>query len=609
MKILLTYASIDGRHREENKWDYDSVNAHYPLGLAYLSSYLEGLDLGYEVRTEYLNKTAIPECLKIVEKEIEEFKPDVVGISLITHSRIGAFRMIEFMQEKYPHIHVVIGGMHVSVTYKQLAERYPGVVCVIGEGEITLGELAARWSKGESIADVNGIAYNDGENTIITPPRELIDNLDMLPFPKHSEFLNPGQQIATMLTSRGCPYKCNFCVLDSVSRRKVRCRSAKNIEDEIEFIKNNHPTIDTIWFHDDAFMIIKERTIEFCEEIIRRGVKVKLICSARFRPISRKVVMLMKEAGFIHVLFGLESGAPTVLKQMKKGLTQKSVRHGLKLFSETKIKATAFLIVGLPGEDDQTIDQTIDFVQELQDMYYMYYDDIGVAQAYPGTELYTLMKEAKTPIEGYGPIDDGYWLTDGKAPLYTTDHTEEQLFEWKDKIQNAISFNRMMNSPENFLKQRKLMPGILDYSWRWGFSHMVQSMMDIIGRNQSMIVNFIKAAFLGEPPSAELNTVRYEIEKQMITSFLKTMTDPERKEFIGKYKKQKEEDEAQLANWRALQEAEHSGYEVRQAAAVVTTAGDLVEPLAGDTEGYTQYSGTEHVSSKKPSDNRLKIVQ
>ena len=208
-----------------------------------------------------------------------------------------------------------------------------------------------------------GIAYNDGENTIITPPRELIQDLDTLPFPDHAQFLKENQEVATMLTSRGCPFKCNFCVLDSVSRRKVRCRSAKNIVDEIEFIKNNHPTIDTIWFHDDAFMIIKERTIEFCKEIIRRDVKIKLICSARFRPISREVVELMAKAGFIHVLFGLESGSPTVLKQMKKGLTQKSIRHGLKLFSDaaggSKMKITAFLIVGLPGENAQTIDETI----------------------------------------------------------------------------------------------------------------------------------------------------------------------------------------------------------------------------------------------------------
>ena len=603
MKILLTYCSIDIRHRDENTWDYESVNAHYPLGLAYLYSYLEGLDRGYEVETQYLNNTTTEECLDLVEEEIKRFQPDVLGLSLISHSRIGAYRVIEMVQKKYPNIHIVLGGMHVSVMYEQLAEAYRGIVCVIGEGEITLGELIECWDNGRPINNVNGIAFHDGEKTVITPERALISDLDILPFPKHELFLKENQEVATMLSSRGCPYKCNFCVLDSVSRRKVRCRSAENIVDEIVHIMKNYPTINTIWLHDDAFMIIKERTIEFCKEIIKRGVKVKLICSARFRPISREVVMLMKEAGFVHVLFGLESGSPAVLKQMKKGLTQKAVRHGLKLFSETKIKATAFLIVGLPGETAETVDETIEFVQELQDIHYLAYDDIGVAQAYPGTELYTLMKKAKTPVGDYGPIDDGYWLTDGKAPHYITDHSYEQLLEWKEKTRDAISFYRIANAPENFLKQRKLMASIIEYCWREDYNTLTELMCKLLGEQSVEFQNkFVKAAFLGEKPEAEIHIIREELEAAMGLSLFdsENMNQSEKDEFVVKYLQQVLEDDITLARWQAIQKEERSGFEGAhpKSAAVITTKGDLIDPAESPSpEGYSQYP------------NRLKIIQ
>lgn len=108
--------------------------------------------------------------------------------------------------------------------------------------------------------------------------------------------------MANLLTSRGCPYKCNFCVLDAVSLRKVRFRSGDNIADEVEQLITKFPSITTIWIHDDAFMINKKRTLEFCDAIIRRGIKTQFVASARFRPISPEVVSKMEQAGFIHVL-------------------------------------------------------------------------------------------------------------------------------------------------------------------------------------------------------------------------------------------------------------------------------------------------------------------
>ena len=265
--------------------------------------------------------------------------------------------------------------------------------------------------------------------------------------------------MANLLTSRGCPYRCNFCVLDWMSKRQVRFRSGDDIADEVEMILEKFPSVRTIWIHDDAFMINKNRTLEFCDAIIGRGIKTQFVASARFRPISEEVVYKMEEAGFVQVLFGLESGANEVIKGMRKGISKEHVRYGLDLFGKTSMKATAFIIAGLPGETDETIDETIDFVQELQNINYLFYDDIGVAMVYPGTEMYELVKAT-------GKIDDDYWLTDGDVPYFTDTigaaHSYAKLLYMKEKIRKAIALNFLF-TPEGFLKQRKVIPSMLKY--------------------------------------------------------------------------------------------------------------------------------------------------
>jgi len=292
----------------------------------------------------------------------------------------------------------------------------------------------------------------------------------------------------------------------------------------------------------------------------------------------------MKEAGFVHVLFGLESGSESVMKLMKKGLTQKAVRHGLKLFSETGIKATAFLIVGLPGESAETVEETIDFVQQLQKIQYLFYDDIGVAGVYPGTELFTLAKEAKMKIKGYGIIDDKYWLSDGPVPFYEVDHKHSQLEEWKEKTRNAIALGRMFNSCENFLKQRKLVPSVIEYCWRWNFG-ILDSMKNILKQQPDLSFRFIKAAILNETPVLELASLHVEVEKSIIAGLFRNMSIPEQQKFIIKYNKQLLEDEKTLSRWHSIQVKEQSGNEEKNdnyADEVVSTDGTMITSIKSD---------------------------
>jgi radical SAM superfamily enzyme YgiQ (UPF0313 family) len=544
MKILLTCTSID--ERERNETDHDS---HYPLGLAYLQSCVEKYKSFQEVETHFLNNVCWDECFNKLKNEMKNFNPDVVGISIMTHSRVSSFRFIDYIIKEYPEVKIVLGGIHPTIMWEQIVNKYKNAVVVIGEGEITFGELLECYEKNSPIGEVAGIAYHDGQKIVSTPERDLIDNLDILPFPKHDLFLFEGKTVANLLTSRGCPFKCNFCVLDHVSLKKVRYRSAKNVADEVEEILKMCPSVRNIWLHDDAFMINKKLTMEICDEIIKRDIKTTFTCSARFRPVSEELVKKMEQAGFNHVLFGLESGADNVMRGMRKGITKNHIRYAVSLFAKSNIKTTVFLIAGLPGETKETVKETINFVQELQNINYLFYDDIGVCAIYPGAEIYDISKESKMVVPGYGVINDDYWLTDGDVPVYELENTHKQLLEWKEEIRDGVSFFRMMISPKNFLQQRKIIPSILSYSWKFNFL-LKQPSINILAK-YNLVDEVIYSFFTNEREKLieKFSTI---VESEMVEEILKNLTNKEKKKFINDYKQQRTIDKEVLSEWKDI---------------------------------------------------------
>jgi|2_EtaG_2_1085320.scaffolds.fasta_scaffold06647_2 radical SAM superfamily enzyme YgiQ (UPF0313 family) len=541
MKVLLTCTSIEDKERIENAHD-----SHYPLGLAYLQSYLKKYT-DYEVQTHFLNNVSQEICLNKIKEEIDIFKPDVIGISVMSFSRTSSYRMIEYLDEHHPDIKIVLGGMHPTIMWDTILKKYTTPVVVVGEGELTFADLLEHFKHEKPIKDVKGIAYHNGEKPVVTASRDLIKDLNILPAPDHSIFLWEGKTVANLLTSRGCPFKCNFCVLDHISLRTVRIRSAENVCDEIEQILAARPSIKIIWLHDDAFMINKKTTIALCREIIRRGIKTSFTCSARFRPVSRELVQLMEKAGFNHVLFGLESGAQKIMDDMKKGVTKDHIRYATSLFAESNIKTTAFLIVGLPGETQETINETIDFVQEMQFNNYLYYDDIGICGIYPGAEVYNIAKRKKFEIPGYGLLDDDYWLTDGEVPYYECEHSIEKLKQWKEDIRGAIALNRIMK-PEQFLLQKKMLPSIIKYSYKFGLPGIIDLTQQTLQKHN--LVQEMVHTFFTSSPSKMMPKIGLSVEKELLRQVMSPMDVEEKKIFIEKWEIQSKADREQTFRWR-----------------------------------------------------------
>jgi len=590
MKILLCCTSIEDGHRSEDVHD-----THYPLGLAYLQSYLEKhRPEKDEFVNLYLNNIPYDESFKTLKRELKNLKPDVFGVSMMTHSRVSAFRAIEYAHQRYPKMKIVVGGMHPTVMWEQIARKFPYIVVCRGEGEVTFKNIIDLYEKDGDIREVEGIAVydQDTDEVFTTGNAPLIEDLDTLPFPKHELFVTQGKTMANLLTSRGCPYRCNFCVLDWMSKRQVRFRSGGNIADEIEMLLDKYPSIRTIWIHDDAFMINNDRTIEFCDAIIERGIKTQFVASARFRPISHEVVFKMKQAGFVQVLFGLESGAAEVIKGMRKGISKEHARYGLELFSKTGMKATAFIIVGLPGETEDTIEETIDFVQQLQDIDYLYYEDIGTAMLYPGTEMYTQCRET-------GLIDDDYWLSDGDIPYYTKEfggvHSMETLNKFKKTIQEGISLKYLFTR-EHFLKQRKLIPKILQYSQRFPLGNLNQLLPEIIAHN-NLTPALLQSLFLrsNDDLIKHISSLWEQTIVNQIINSDEPMTKEDREKFIQDWISQVAKDEewllkceeqmkevrAKLENVKDVgdveykKKAEKSGLEVKQLDFKISTMGGV----------------------------------
>jgi len=431
MRILLASLSIE----TDSRFDHDA-NAAYPLGLAYLYSVLE--EDGNEVKLLFLNNYDCEYSEREFFKCLEEYRPQVVGFQIFSMNRVSTFRVIEKMKNIYPQVQIIIGGIHTSIMYEQIVAKYPDVIAIIGEGENTVSELIKAFKLGNRFDDIEGIAFSKDDHVVQTKQRELIEDLDHIPFPKHEVFFEsePGRKIGHIISSRGCPYNCSFCCLKLISQRKYRKRNILSVVEEIKYLKHRYPQLEHIQFHDDTFLLDNSRVIKFCKMIIEENLKLTFECSARVKPISSDMFYWMEKAGFKKIMFGLETGSEKLLKSIHKNINKKDVIELFKTLKPFKFTITTFLMCGFPGEDDNTISETIKLVKETQKIKYNWIAGVGKLWVYPGTEVYNIMKK-------YGRINDDFWLTEEQVPYYTVEHSLGKLIEYENRIMDCVSISRI----------------------------------------------------------------------------------------------------------------------------------------------------------------------
>ena len=370
-------------------------NAHQhpsfiPLGLGYLAAVLE--KAGYAVKV--IDCQAQKITYADVERELSNSQPKMVGVTSTTLTYKSALKIIKIAKKTHPNCLTVLGGCHVTFWDDKALQECPELdVVVRREGELTITEIAERVKESKPLSGILGTTLRENGQIVRNADRPYIQDLDSLPFPAHhllplADLKSMGRYIFPITTSRGCLYWCNFCTTVRMFGRGYRERSPKNVVDEMEFLHKKYGARQ-FTFYDDAFTVNQARTIQICNEILSRGLKVEWDCETRVDMITKELLQTMKDAGCIAVWFGVESGSQKVLQQMGKNFKLDQTRRAFKWAKETGLLTEASAIFGFPGETKESLTQTMKFAEQLDPILLGYY----IATPYPGTPLYDYVKD------------------------------------------------------------------------------------------------------------------------------------------------------------------------------------------------------------------------
>jgi radical SAM superfamily enzyme YgiQ (UPF0313 family) len=375
--------------------DYDEknkpkvfVNTSFfpPINLAYLSSYLEKHNFSSVIVDMDAEKFGISKIPNILQK----YKPRVIGIG-ITSDLIYpvSYKLIKKVKEMV-NTPIVVGGVFPTNSPESLIQKSEINYLIRGEGENTLHELMKYliFNQGE-LELINGLSHKTNGSVINNPPRELIKDLDTIPFPSWEKFnikkyfisisyKNPSFAITA---SRGCPYRCTFCSTSVF--QYYRIRSPKNVVDEIEYLMKNF-NIKDITFHDPTFNTNQDWVISFCKEILRRKVQLKWRCLCRVDNINDIMIAYMKAAGCYNIAFGIESSQDIFLDFLKKDFSIAQVKKAIKIVKKYKIEILTYFMYGIPGQKIEDLEHNIKFLKDISPDYI----NILILNPVSGTELH-----------------------------------------------------------------------------------------------------------------------------------------------------------------------------------------------------------------------------
>lgn len=432
------------------------MNRLPPLGLAYLASYIR--KRGYE-NTIIIDSDIMQYSIdETVEKALSA-NPDIVGVTVMTSSYNYALQIAAGIKKKRSALPVIFGGTHSSALPEYILKNPCVDMVCAGEGEHVFYNLLQTLKQGKSPAGVRGLVYKEGDRIVKNEPEPFISDLDSLPFPDRSilpleKYTTAGSSLpsgkymfTTLVTSRGCPFHCIYCASKTTMGGAYRFRSADNIIREIEEIIKNYK-IRHFRILDDIFTLKKERVLAFCDEIVKRKLRIVWECFSRIDLVDETILKALKAAGCYTITYGLESGSQTILNNLKKGTTVKKAEEIVALTKKIGIRISANFMIGNPGETKETIEETIRFAKKMK------IDSLGVAitTPYPGTELFLMFQDRlKEPIDW-----DAFMFT-----TYDSDNPRRPFvsccgMNTKELYENYLRASKKINLQMHFVLKRFL---------------------------------------------------------------------------------------------------------------------------------------------------------
>jgi radical SAM superfamily enzyme YgiQ (UPF0313 family) len=385
-----------------------AIGSWPPLYTLDIATFLKNEGFEVSVLDQSAQSFSVEETVDWVRRE----DPDILGFSTLSSSGRTAAIIAREVKKENPNLTTVFGNYHATFNAERILETYPFVdIIVRGEGEYTSLELAECLEKKGNLKKVMGITFRKRKQIVSTPDRPLLKKIDSLPFPNrelipieyHSTIVGANiapKRFTSIISSRGCVYRCRFCGCRKFAKNIWRPRSVENILQELRMLVGEG--YRQFLFVDDNFALNQKRAVKLCREIRKEKMDIEWICDSRVDHSSYEMLRETVRAGCIMMYFGIESANQWVLKYYNKQATPQQAEVAVKNARKAGVDVVVgSFIVGAPNETRQEIQNTLKFAQHLD----LDVPQFNILGAFPGTDLWD-------ELAMKGVIDvDQYWET------------------------------------------------------------------------------------------------------------------------------------------------------------------------------------------------------
>jgi len=415
-----------------------------PTGLAIVAGALRNAHFSVAVMDINGNRWPWDE----VVRRLAEIDAAVIGIGGLITVYGYAKKLIRHIRRTKPKTKIIVGGSVAASIPELFLEHNDVDAIVLGEGELTTVELVRALIDGREISAINGIAFRADGETVFTPPRAMLEDLDTVPMPAWDllpmdvYLANPivgiGRDV-DIISSRGCPFGCTYCY--RIFGRKYRFFSADRVMAEIRQLHDRY-NVDFVSFQDDCFILDHPRVYRLCDLLDSSGLGLKWSCTGRVNSVNADILARMRRAGCVSVSFGIESGSQRILDSLHKGATVEMALAAVKMVRRSGMRCPTSFMIGAPEESEETLRETVEFCRQAN----INLASMMFVTPYPGTELYGaalqrgLIKDEEAFVES---LSDAIELTVNMSRF-----GDEELTALRDRTIAEAAANYRAPSPD-----------------------------------------------------------------------------------------------------------------------------------------------------------------
>ena len=379
-----------------------------PLGILYCAGVLMKEGIAVSILDQPAKNLSLNQTVSWVKKE----DPDILGFSVLLSAAKEAPRIAERVKAENPNITIILGNHHATFNAERILKKYPSVdVVARGEGEHTSLEIVKCLEKRGDLKEVEGITFRKAGKIVSTPDRILSRKIDDLPFPDRNltgvQYTSTifgvtvnTKKFTTLISSRGCPFRCSFCGIRKFARGMWRPRSVENVIEELQFLQSEG--YEQFLFADDNFTLNAKRVSKFCQEMRKERIDIEWFCDSRVDHVSYDMFREMVKAGCKCIFFGMESGNQRILDYYNKGITPRQTERAVRKARKSGVDIiVGSFIVGAPDETRNEVINTLQFANKLD----IDVPDVNILGAHTGIDIWN-------DLVGKGLIDEErYWET------------------------------------------------------------------------------------------------------------------------------------------------------------------------------------------------------